>query len=194
MKAYVYSIRSHQTDKIYIGSTEQLPCNRMAGHRRNYKQWQNGKHGFCTSFEILKFGDAYIEIIVEIEFTSKLELHRIEGENIRKHDCVNKNITGSTRKETNVRYYQANKEQHAEYNTVHYQANKKTILARMAVYRATHKEQITAQQSVPYTCDCGSMCITGNRARHEKTKKHLNLMKLFNPLIPAQEPSVNVIL
>lgn len=183
MKAYVYAIRSHQTNKIYIGSTTQALSMRMCGHRRNYKEWMNGKFHFVTSFEILKFEDNYIELLQEVEVESKLELRRVEGENIRKHDCVNKIIAGRTKveydaehKEQKAEYdakYNANhKEQKLEYNAEYNASHKEEIAEQRAVYRKVNKEQIAEHKAVPYTCACGSVCTTSGKSRHEKTKKH----------------------
>jgi hypothetical protein len=49
MKGYIYAIRSHQTSEIYIGSTTQMLCNRMTGHRRNCKRWKNKKTNYERS-------------------------------------------------------------------------------------------------------------------------------------------------
>ena len=179
MKAYVYAIRSHQTDKIYIGSTTQTPSMRMCGHRASYKRWKNKKTNYVTSYEILKYNDNYIEILVEVDFTTNLELKKLEGENIRKHDCVNKCIAGRTQieyksehkiqveeyqaeyradhKKQSAEYYQDHKEHHAELVAINYQNNKKKILEKNAII---------------YTCTCGSVLCMGAKSKHEKTKKH----------------------
>ena len=65
----IYAIRSHQTDQIYVGSTTQTLAQRLGSHRRNYKEYLSGKitkgRGICSSFEILKYGDEYIELLEE---------------------------------------------------------------------------------------------------------------------------------
>jgi hypothetical protein len=131
----------------------------MTGHRRDYKLWLDKKKNYITSCEILKYEDCYIELLQEVEVESKLELYRIEGENIRKHNCVNKNIPCRTQQER----YQDNKEQIVEYNAEYYQAN--------AV-------KIAEQASKPYTCECGSIIVIGSKASHCRTKKHLKAIEL----------------
>lgn len=49
----IYSIRSHQTNKVYYGSTAQLLCKRIAAHRANYKLYIDGKYHYVTSFEFM---------------------------------------------------------------------------------------------------------------------------------------------
>jgi hypothetical protein len=95
----VYSIRSHQTSDIYIGSTTQILCKRLSDHRRTYKSYLNGICGYVSSYEILPYEDAYIELIFEGEFESKYALMKKEGEYIREMDCVNKVIPGRTKQE-----------------------------------------------------------------------------------------------
>ena len=95
----IYAIRSYQTNEIYIGSTTQKLCKRMGGHRSNYKKYKKtGKKG-TTSCEILKFSDAYIELIELFPCTTKVELHKREGQKIREIKCVNRCIAGNTHEE-----------------------------------------------------------------------------------------------
>jgi len=49
----VYAICSHQIKEPYIGSTTQALSMRMAGHRRNYKNYLNPNFHYITSFKIL---------------------------------------------------------------------------------------------------------------------------------------------
>ena len=104
----VYAIRSHQTDKIYIGSTTQTLARRFCKHK-------SGKP--CSSSQILAFDDVYIELLENYVCADKNELSRREGELIRTIDCVNKRIAGRTsaeyrgeHKNEKHQYYVDNKE------------------------------------------------------------------------------------
>ncbi len=100
MNGFVYIIRSHQTDKVYYGSTKQMLCKRMANHKLAYKRLLCGKgNAYTTSFEILKFDDAYIELIEEVKYLNKYELWAREGFYIRNNTCVNKVIPDRTKYE-----------------------------------------------------------------------------------------------
>ena len=103
----IYSIRSYHTDEIYIGSTVNTLSRRMTQHRCDYK---TGKK-LTSSGEILKYGDAYIELLSLYPCNSKDELEREEGSIIRTMNCVNKRIEGRTQKE----YYLDNKDKIKEY-------------------------------------------------------------------------------
>lgn len=208
MKAYIYTIRSHQTDQIYIGSTFQQPSMRMCKHRANYKSWMNQKYHYVSSFEILKFPDNYVEILLEVEVQSKLELHRLEGEQIRKLDCVNKRIAGRTQQE----YNKDNAVHIAEHNANYRQENAVHIYTHNAKYNKENAVKIADQQSKKYqknakkiseqnakkiTCECGCIIATGNKVKHLKTQKHLTLMRTLT-LLPvvssvASVPIVKVV-
>ena len=94
----IYSIRSYKTDKVYIGSTTQPLHKRLYEHKRHYNRWLNGKYGCNSCYEIIKYGDAYIELVEYFDCKSKNELEKREGEIIRSIDCVNKMIAGRDKK------------------------------------------------------------------------------------------------
>jgi hypothetical protein len=82
----IYTIRSHQTEKYYIGSTTAPLTKRFSQHNCNYNK---NKHS--NIIEIFKYGDAYIELLEEFSCKNKNELNKREGELIREHknNCVN---------------------------------------------------------------------------------------------------------
>ena len=87
----IYKIKSPQTEKVYIGSTIQTLQNRLIKHKSGYKRYQSGKGNNMTSYEILKHGDATIELIDEREYETMTELQYKEREYIELHkNAVNK--------------------------------------------------------------------------------------------------------
>jgi|694.fasta_scaffold111829_2 hypothetical protein len=102
----IYAIRSPHTNKIYIGSTTtKYLCNRLHGHKNDYK-----KNHYVTSCEIIKLGDAYIELLECFPCSSKSELTKREGELMQQHDCVNKYIAGRTVRESQLAHLKKNKD------------------------------------------------------------------------------------
>ena len=128
----IYSIRSHQTDKIYIGSTTQPLHKRFHQHKLSNK---------TTSREILLFDDAYIELVENYPCTDKNELYRREGEIIRTTVCVNKQIAGRTDAEYQKQYREDNKEDIAKRDRLYYEDNKESIKQRKQQYYKDNKEQ-----------------------------------------------------
>ena len=141
----IYSIRSYQTDKIYIGSTTQPLSKRFSCHKSYYKQYLNGKHSYITSFEILQFEDAYIELIEELSCENKEQLCKREGELIRLYNCVNKSIAGRTEKEWKIEnkekikeYREQNKDKMKEYQ----KQNEDRIKEYQKKYREQNKDKM----------------------------------------------------
>ncbi len=97
----IYTIRSHQTDKYYIGSTCDALHKRFYQHKQDLKRSNNGTHHLVSSYEILKFNDCYIELLENFKCESKNELTKREGELIRlnRANAVNIRIDGQTKLE-----------------------------------------------------------------------------------------------
>jgi len=190
----IYTIRSHQTDKVYVGSTTQALSVRMGGHRADFKSYNKGVGNYVTSFELLKYDDAYIELIELYPCNSKVELDRGEGVYIRQMDCVNKRIAGRTsveyyqdNKEQLKEYYQQNKEQisdrHKQYyqdnreqisdrHKQYYQDNREQINDRQKQYYQDNREQIKEQRNKKFDCECGGKYTHKHKSQHLRTKKH----------------------
>ena len=150
----IYSIRTHQTDIVYIGSTTQELSVRMAGHRRNYRSHLRGKGNGSSSIEILKYEDSYIELIEKCPCVDKSELHRKEGEIIRLTDnAVNKRVAGRNIKEYRFdnkeviaagmkKYQEANKEVISEKKKEYYKSNKEVINEKKKEYYKANRDKI----------------------------------------------------
>ncbi len=132
----VYAIRSHQTQQIYIGSTTQPLSVRFGEHKRMY----------CSSKEIMKFSDCYIELLEEFPCANKMQLNRREGDLIRTMDCVNKNIAGRTSTE----YRDENKQEILEYHKQFYKDNKQDILEKCKQYYQENKNEKIEQSKQYY--------------------------------------------
>ena len=137
-KSMIYTIRSPTTDKYYIGSTTQKLCKRFGDHKIKYKLYLDAKHHFVTSFNLLELGDAYIELLEEMNCDNKTQLEKREGELIREHknDCVNKRIEGRTKKE----YTFDNTEKRKLYKKQYYNENKIEIIDKAKQYYTENKE------------------------------------------------------
>jgi hypothetical protein len=143
----LYSIRSHQTNKLYIGCTTQTLAQRLAKHKTGYRLWlADNSKGYLTSYEILQYDDAYIELIEEYPCENKNQLRRREGELIRAHDCVNKNIAGRTKAE----YRQDNAEYYKQQGKQYYQDNIETIKQRKKQYYQDNAESIKQREKQYY--------------------------------------------
>jgi hypothetical protein len=186
----VYSLRSHQTSDIYIGSTTESLSRRIAQHRSDYKRFSTEKKGnYVSSYEIIKYEDAYIELIFEGEFESKNALHRKEGECIREMNCVNKRIEGRTKqeyakdnKEYISQYKKQWREEHIEERTEYLQKYRAEHKVEEKQYREEHKDELAKKRKernkIKYECSCGSICSISGKAEHERSQKHQTFLSL----------------
>jgi len=184
----IYCIRSHQTDKIYIGSTTQTLAQRLAAHRKNFKCYPNGKTSYTTSFKILEYKDAYIELICNCPCNNVEELRRIEGKYIREKNCVNKFIAGRTDKEyyqdtkntTRKEYLEKNKERFQLYRKDYYIKHQIKKNEYNKVYYKENKEKLNKikrekrKKEKPFICPCGGKYKSCRKGQHFRTKKHQN--------------------
>jgi hypothetical protein len=180
----IYSIRSYQTELIYIGSTTQSLSKRLSKHKTDFDGWNNNNNAYAyvSSFDILKYDDYYIELVENYSCNSKNELRRREGEIIRITDkCVNKNIAGRTKKQ----YYEDNKEHISEYQKEYNETNKEKIIE----YRKTNKEYLSTKNKEyreqnklkllkKIECECGGKYVYKNKSVHCKSQKHCKFIDL----------------
>ena len=92
----LYKIVSISTDKVYIGSTVKTLDERLDRHETDYEKWFNSgfcKH-YCSSFEILKYGNYQIELLEEYLYSNYSELLKREGYYQLNNNCVNTVIAG----------------------------------------------------------------------------------------------------
>jgi hypothetical protein len=165
----IYTLRSYQTDKIYIGSTTDRLCNRKAKHKYNYKKYLSGDYHYVTSFELIKYDDCYIELLEKYSCDSKEELSKEEGEYIKKLDCVNKQIAGRTRHQWVKDNKDKMKKYFKEYNSN--RDKEKTNLYHNNYY---HINKHIIRKKI--TCKCGSTFAKQYKAKHERSKKHITAM------------------
>ena len=192
----IYTIRSFQTDKIYIGSTRQPLHKRLHGHRLNYKS----KSIYVTSYEIIKYDDHYIELLEDYPCETKNQLNRREGELIRLHKemCVNICIAGRTKEEYHVdhrdviiakvrKYYADNTEHVKEIAKERYIENRDKYLEKADNYRELKRETINSNRRIKVICECGLELNKYGKKQHEQSIRHQNYINNVVPdIIPEK--------
>ena len=162
----IYKIESNVGDKIYIGSTvKKLLCDRMTGHRYDYKKWKNGdKQRIYKSFEMFdEYGleNCKIVLIENFPCNSRDELTSREAHYIRNTTCINRYIPDRSKEE--YRNDPAHKERKKEVGKVYYES----------VLKESRK--------VIIDCICGCKIQQGYKSRHEKTIAHLLYLESVKP-------------
>jgi hypothetical protein len=123
----IYKIVDNAYNMCYYGSTISKLCKRMGQHREKYRKGILN----CTVKKIFdKYGleNCKIELVELFPCNSKKELEAREGYYIKNNECINKNIVGRTKKESNKIWEETNKEKIKAYQKAYYETHKKTKL------------------------------------------------------------------
>ena len=99
-KGKIYKICSKYTELPYIGSTIQELAARLNNHQSNLKCYKNGTRRYCSSYEVVQYADAWIELIEYFPCKTKKELENREADFIKIEEndvrnCVNINNPAS---------------------------------------------------------------------------------------------------
>ena len=142
--AKIYILRSKQTDDVYYGCTTRKLNDRLTNHKYVFKKQSH----YITSFEIVKYDDAYIELVEEFEYKTRKDCDDKEAFYIRNNLCVNKIIPGRTDKEYRPEQKEEIKEIRKKYRDEHKEEIKKYFESRKEQkkeydkkYRIVNKEK-----------------------------------------------------
>lgn len=164
----IYKIVCNITGEIYIGSTIQYLCDRLATHKFNMN---------CMSKQIIDRGDYKIELIKDYPCNNVWELEEEEAKYIRENKCINIVIPHRTHKE----WIEDNKEDHSQKMKKWREENREAHLKQRKEYREKNKEEISKKQKEYYsqkiTCECGCIVSKSSIYYHRKSLKHLRKME-----------------
>jgi len=123
-------------------------------HYSRRKQQHKFQLRKCTSKQIIERGNYEFIILEQVEDTQLLVRER---HYITTFPCVNKQIP----LRSNAQYYQENKEKIRQIQVQYYQEN---------------KDKLKQYYSALFECECGTTCTLCNKAKHFRTKKHMNFI------------------
>jgi hypothetical protein len=171
----IYKLVSNETDDIYIGSTcQRLLCMRFGDHKKNYRQWLEGKNHYRTSYEIVKQDSCQITLIENYPCKDKYELESRERYHIENTSCVNKYIPTRTHKEYHEQHKSIRNErsrQHRKENQDYYKECDKNR------YTGERKEKLLYWSRQRIICECGNEISQGQLVKHLRTNKHKQLLE-----------------
>ena len=199
-KSIIYTIQ--KDDMIYVGSTlnyrvrknaHKSICNNPKDKKYHLKLYQMIRaNGGWDAFAMKPYSEfpceSKIQLVIEEERVRKL----IGNMNARKaHTTVEERKEQA--KEIDAIYREAHKEERKESHAIYYASHKEEIKEYYATYREAHKEErkeydaiyyvdnatkINERKSKKYTCTCGIELRHGNKAKHERTARHINKLKI----------------
>jgi len=161
----IYKIVNDKNNMTYFGSTTQQLSKRMAKHRSLFN-----KLGGCNTYD--KFGnikDCKIYLIELYPSNTKEELLKRERYYIENFDCINSQIPGRTRKE----YYSMNNTKIKIKDKKRYKIEKEMRIKNACNYYKKNKQEIQKYKKEKIKCECGKLVQRTQKARHEKSKKHI---------------------
>ena len=192
----IYTIRCKSNPNlIYVGSTIQLLCKRIARHKFNSKCLTN-----ILLYKTINnnWDDWYIELFENYPCNNKEELHKREGQVIREIGTLNIVINKRTKeeyrndykeeikeyqskyreenkekiKERDKKYHEKNRDTILDKHKDYYKNNKEILLEKNKIYREEKKEEIKKKRSEIIKCECGCEITKIHLKRHQKSKKH----------------------
>jgi hypothetical protein len=175
-KGKIYTIRcSEDPALIYVGSTIQLLSQRWTDHKKTAQNDKNKGYNIYF-YQVMRekgLDNFFIELHDEYPCENKEQLTKQEGKVIREIGTLNSRIEGRTWQE----YYHDNKEHKVKLHKEWYNNNKERVLERVKDYSKQNKEKLNLYRKSCVLCDCGASVSYTHKSRHEKTKKHLELME-----------------
>jgi hypothetical protein len=151
----LYRIVSEEDIPDYIGCTTQALSDRLTQHVSKYKKFGMGVGGY-SSKHLIATGRYHIVWIEDYPCERKEQLRSRERYYIEGRVCINKNVPGRTRKESNSAYYQGNSTNLLAKKKAYYQVNSTKILAnikahvvRKAAYDKARYQKLKAAASNP---------------------------------------------
>jgi group I intron endonuclease len=183
----IYKLVNNVDDKIYIGST----CDSLSKRKGKHKAKYNSNPDYPIYKHLHTIGWECVEIIlIEVyPCINKDELLRQERKWIEDlKPELNKQTPARTRKEISKAYGEKNKEAINQ----KYQTNKEAICkerrekyvyteamrARRKAYGEKNKEAIKTKKAITTVCECGITHTVCHKTRHEKSKRHIDIMNL----------------
>ena len=161
----IYIIRSPNTEMVYVGSTIQKLHRRFKKH---IYDWRTRYERSANSKLILDKGDAYIELLEEVQVESKEELEIIEQKWINETpNTVNKRksyISEEERAEYLKTYRETHREESLEYQKIY-----------QKIWRETYKEKINEKGREKIRCEvCDCLISNSYKSKHERSAKHIH--------------------
>ena len=159
----IYKIWNIVNDDIYVGSTCNPLCKRMAYHRSHYNNEKYKHRNLYKLMNEIGTDMFHIELVEEYPCENKEQLRKREGQFIRELGTLNMVIEDRTREE----YKAENKEKIKEYMVKYREDKKDQILEKTKEYRENNKDKIKQ-----YKIDNKETILAKNKEYYQRTKEH----------------------
>jgi len=185
-KCCIYKIEHFENESlVYVGHTTNFN-KRKARHKSNCMN-ENGKAFNFKLYQMIRDNGSWDCFkMIEVEkypCKDNREAERREDEVMKElkasMNTYKSFTTDEERKEYHKEYRETNKDRKQEYMKDYMRNNKDRKQEYMKQYREGNKEIITNKLKEKITCKCGCEVVKRTLKRHERNRKHINLM---NPI------------
>jgi len=196
MLGYIYKLTPLNSEYFYIGSTDNY-VKRKISHKHSSKSRQTDLYKTikeCGDFEMIVLYEFECENnrelkIEEQKWIDKLkpQLNMIEAFNSdedrvlkakeykQQYYQVNKDEIINERK----KYYENNRDDIIMKHKDYYEVNKDDLKQKQRQYYQDNKEALLEKKKIKCVCECGVIIRKDILKQHQKTKKHIERMKLI---------------
>ena len=167
----------------YIGSTFNRLHKRFEEHKNKYKNnyGECSIHKYFNKYGIDNFKIQLIKSYNVIRTHQKDHKHLYAYETLwinKTKNCINKIVSfNPLKKERDKQYYENHKKELAEKAKQYRENHKKEIAEQRKQHYESNKKEINEKRSITINCECGSKYTLQHRARHFKTKKHIQFLE-----------------
>jgi len=178
-KTIIYKLccRNPEITDVYVGHTTDF-TKRKCQHKSHCHNEKTKMYNYDV-YKFIRdnggFENWNMVMIEEYPCENKLQAERKEREYIENLNAtLNRHIPTRTHEEYREQY----KEQLREKSKKYREENAEEIKERKKKYYNENIEKIKEYRSQQIQCECGLTCTPYHQARHKRTNKHLELMKL----------------
>ncbi len=164
-------------DDVYVGSTSSSLAKRFIQHKHDMQRIPSIL--LYQKFNELGFDKFTIELLEEFPYDDKQQLRNREGEYIKKLGTLNSSIAGRTQYERGKEYLEKNREHVNQLKRDRRAKNKEAAREKDKEYYCKNAERLNA----PVLCECGKSISLAHTARHNRTKRHLQIMSDLHPTL-----------
>ena len=177
----IYQILNTVTNDVYVGSTCQPLSKRMAVHRENMNSKADQNRPLYLQMAAHGKDNFYIELLEEFPCETKEQLNQRKFVYTRQIGTLNSRIIGRTPEEYRLKeqvrrqkYREENFERIKQTNQQYRESNQDKIKK----YYEENKDRINAAKNAIITCECGWSHSKQMKARHLRSKAHINWLNL----------------
>jgi hypothetical protein len=176
-KTIIYKLVNYDyPDLVYVGSTTNFTKRKQ--HHKNCCHNEKNKNYNCKVYVNIRENGGWenwnMIKICDCPCNNKREAEQEEDKYMIELKA-NMNMKRASR--TQKQYYEDNKERIQEYKKQYQEDNKDNKQEYDKKYRETNKENIKEKKNEKIKCECGCDVNKQNLKQHQKTKKHMDLMK-----------------